>query len=273
MGETMIDKKQVHKLNKGWTVLMVNENGETKRVKGYRRVIVSSFFICIVSISAAVIMFLLYQHVLEENKQLKETLAISKTLYGVKKEHKQRPKIAKSPFEINPNLYLEHEKHIAPIRKHELTNKRPKLDVHNELFCMPALKTSKERVPSFIRTSKMKVDNFHIIIRPKLNAVSMSFVLRNHKKAKKALSGTSFLILQNDKDDENWLVDPNVPLKKGKPTRYTKGRSFYVARFKTIRHTLYNIENPELFQISHILIYSSNGRLLMDKAYPIEMIL
>jgi len=271
--ESSIPSKKKVSVDKGWTILMIGANGETKRLRGFKKLVFSGVLICLLSISATLFVIQMYLNLLNENKKLKETISISESLYGgLNLKKKKTPDAIKSPFIVKSDIFRQCYNIIDYKDPFKYKN-HPDLNYKKSLNFMPPLKSEKQTFRSYSRLNRMMVEDFKLVLKPEKNAIGMSFVLRNKKNAKKAMAGTTFVVLKNNFEEETWISFPDVKLRKGRPAIFRKGKSFYVARFKTIRHKPVVIENPEIYNKASVFVYSSKGRLLVDKTFPIEMML
>ncbi|CAN2039904.1 conserved hypothetical protein [Candidatus Magnetomoraceae bacterium gMMP-15] len=252
---------------KRWTILMVGEHGETVRLKGFRQMAIAGIFICIISMVAALSLFLLYQKALKENSELYESYHICNTLHGGNNTLK-KPIITKSPFEFSPKLLTSHANIFNPSIPFKV---EPDLKLRKELTLMPV--GSYDKLVVSPKKERMGLENFKLILRHKSNAVGISFIIRNQEPSDKPVLGATFVILKTKQNQNSWVVYPDVPLRRGKPIQINKGKFFSVARYKTVKHDPVILTHPELFNKAMVLVYSSNGRLLTSKTFSIEIML
>ncbi|MEA3435923.1 MAG: hypothetical protein U9R43_05615, partial [Thermodesulfobacteriota bacterium] len=85
-----------------------------------------------------------------------------------------------------------------------------------------------------------------------------------------AIAGRSVVILKNkgDNDQKKWLVLPRVPLASGKPSG-KKGHHFSIFNLITMKFRANDQTGPGQFNIATVYIYSTTGKLLLEKDFPI----
>ncbi|MCP3943357.1 MAG: hypothetical protein GY710_17985 [Desulfobacteraceae bacterium] len=91
------------------------------------------------------------------------------------------------------------------------------------------------------------------------------FDIRNVSDKSGGVSGRIFTILKPEsKSQEEWLVVPAVPLKKGVPSQYRKGQYFSIAHFKPVKFRIKNQAGPDFFKKAAIYIFNENGALMFE---------
>jgi len=233
----------------------------------------TGMLICLISISAAGFFYYMYNSVIEENRKLHETIAISKALFGSnKKIPKKNIEVKeKSIVEFPNTLHTEFEKYLD-VNPYKFEN-RPDLAVNKELTYMPATNPTRENRIVLKALDKLRLKDLEFSIKSGERIIAMSFVLINKKNAKKAIKGKTFTIFKNNIHYDTWFSHPRVELRRGRPVAYRKGKAFYVGHYKTINHHFIPIDEPNLYNKVTILVYSNIGRLLVDETVPIDMIL
>ncbi|MBF0449490.1 MAG: hypothetical protein HQK75_02205 [Candidatus Magnetomorum sp.] len=252
---------------KGWTILMVDVNGQIKTIKFLRTKMLFGMFICALAVLSTMIIGQMYAHVLKENKELFETLAIKKAVFGEKGIIRMPCYQPENDYQIsfkadNYSLFWPNISDGNPFQLPLNFNVSETLDVIPDI--------QPETVSNGNYDQKVQATDIRMLINQKNNRIGFSFMLRNAAKAKKAISGTSFVVLKND-DDNDSIAYPSIKLRRDRPVNFRKGRPFYVARFKTVRHRLDDIENVEKYTQATVLVYSQHGHLLIDKTIPLYM--
>jgi len=96
------------------------------------------------------------------------------------------------------------------------------------------------------------------------------FDIRNITEKPGGVSGRIFIILQPaDRPENEWLVVPAVPLKKGVPTQYRKGQYFSIAHFKPVKFRIENQAGPDFFKKAAIYIFNEGGDLMFESLIDI----
>jgi hypothetical protein len=128
---------------------------------------------------------------------------------------------------------------------------------------------------SLINTSdqfnKMSVENFDIILDKENDTVQFKFLLKNSTSYNVPVSGHVFVILRPDYlDSSSWQCYPKTLILNGMPPDFTKGESFTISRFKTIRGTFTNMTPYGSPYFVSIWVFSGEGKLLMLKDFFIR---
>ncbi|ETR71549.1 MAG: hypothetical protein OMM_02404 [Candidatus Magnetoglobus multicellularis str. Araruama] len=257
-------RKHVSK-RKGPTILTVGVNGQIKTIRFLRARLMFGLFICIVAVLSTLIMAQLYYQVVKENKNLFEKVAIRQAIYGDKGIIRLPCRPPQNDYQIVKwsNIY---DNHFRPIFAESPLYQQFDYTLSDNLDVIPVAKKDVES--TILYHKKVRVTDIKLIINSKNNRIGFSFILRNATKASRAISGTSFVILKNENDA---VAYPSTKVRRGRPVNFRKGRPFYVARFKTVRHRVKDIEHMGNFTEATILVYSKHGHALVNKTVPILM--
>jgi len=261
-------RKKVSK-RKGWTILMIGINGQIKTIKYLRAKLFLGLMICIIAILSTMTMGQLYLKTMQENRQLFETVAIRKAIYGdkgiIKMPCRQEAPEKKYQFVSEPKIlddfqYRSFFPNTGPVLQHCDFSLSGSLDV---------IPVEQKEMENTIRYhQKVTATDIKFFINKNDNRIGFSFILRNKAKARKPISGTTFVILKNDNDA---VAYPSIKLRYGRPVNFRKGRPFYVARFKTVRHRIQDVEHLGDFTEATILVYTKHGHRLVNKTVPIHI--
>jgi hypothetical protein len=244
---------------------MIGVNGQIKTIKFLRARMILGVIICILAVLSTIVMGQLYFQVIRENKQLFEKVAIQKAVYGDKGIIRMPcRKLPENEYKIisKPNLFDEGT--FRRIFSEPYHFNQNDFSLSGNIDVIPV---AQKEVDSTIRYHQtVRATDIKLIINKNDNRIGFSFILRNIVKARKAISGTSFVILKNDHDA---VAYPSIKLRYGRPVNFRKGRPFYVARFKTVRHRIQDVEHLGNFNEATILVYSKHGQKLVNKTVPI----
>jgi hypothetical protein len=259
-------RKKVSK-RKGWTILMVGVNGQIKTIKFLRARMFLGLIICIIAVLSTIVMGQLYLSVVHENRQLFEKVAIRQAVYGDKGIIRMPcRKMKENEYQITSQPDLFNTGQFRQIFSESYHFKQFDFSISDSIDVIPV---AQKEVESTIRYhQKVSATDIKLIINKNDNRIGFSFILRNIVKARKAISGTSFVILKNENDA---VAYPSIKLRYGRPVNFRKGRPFYVARFKTVRHRIQDVEHMGDFNEATILVYSKHGQKLVNKTVPIHI--
>jgi hypothetical protein len=244
---------------------MVDVNGQIKTIRFLRTKMMFGFFICVIAVLSTLVIGQMYLSVVNENKTLYEKVAIQKAIFGEKG-------IIRMPCHQPTNTYdlphiVDHRESFRQIFSEPYQFNLPiNFDLSQSIDIIPDVLPD---TTSNVKTQyKVRATDVKMLINHKNNRIGFSFILRNAVKAKKPISGTSFIVLKND---HNAIAYPSIKLRHHRPVSFRKGRPFYVVRFKTVRHRLDDLEHFQNFTEAMILVYSKHGHLLVDKSFPIHL--
>jgi len=98
-----------------------------------------------------------------------------------------------------------------------------------------------------------------------------SFSLVNTGVRHEKQSGFVFLIVSNDTTfPETFLSYPQTDIVERKPSNYTKGIPFSISYMKKINGRILQPAIGEKYNRINILVYSEDGRILLEKSFYIE---
>jgi len=115
------------------------------------------------------------------------------------------------------------------------------------------------------------VDISHFTIRRRnSDSISYSFRVNNTDTGDDPVSGYTFAILKsNPIDKSSWIINPRSPLIKGLPQYFKTGEYFLIHRYKTTRGRFENIPGDMNPAIITILVFSSEGKLILKRDHNI----
>lgn len=236
-----------------WTLLIISNRGKSITIKWFKTLAITTASILALAIAASTWLGFLYKNSIESNKHL---LIDLKNL-----QHK-----------INS---LEHEKDILMARL-IVTESRVEENIAKTDDTIPFDKT--DAIKSDINNKSVRpeialsvsADDLIVFHQPDLNTLRVQYMLRNTGSKAHAIAGRSVVILKNkgDNDQKKWLILPHVSLHSGKPSG-KKGRNFSIFNLKTMKFRVNDQIGPGQFNIATVYIYSTAGKLLLEKDFPI----
>jgi len=246
-------KPKTSKRVRQWTLLIISNRGKSITIKWFKTLAITTASVLVLTITASVWLGFLYKNSIESNTKLLVDL-----------KNLQRKIIS-----------LEHEKDILMARL-ILTESRVEEGITKTDDTIPFDKTAakdsdvdKKSVQSEIPLS-VSADDLIVFHQPDLNTLRVQYMLRNTGSKAHAIAGRSVVILKNkgDNGQKKWLVLPHVPLASGKPSG-KKGRHFSIFNLKTMKFRANDQTGPGQFNIATVYIYSTTGKLLLEKDFPI----
>jgi len=242
---------KLSKKDRHWTFLLVGDHGEILSVRWFKGLAIALALVLVVAVVVLFRMGFIYKSATEENKNLKQALADSqqrvvslrneKDLLGV------RLVIAESKVKANPAEIQEKQ----PVIKSAVTGK-------------PGLVAEKSQA--------VAVKKFITLYEPDNKILKMQFKIVNTSPDSQPVSGYAFVILKpNDVKQEKWTVLPSVALISGKPSLIEKGQAFLIYRFRKVEFSADGQTDPNLFKKATVVIYSTDGKLLLEKDFTLNI--
>jgi hypothetical protein len=248
-----ISNPKTSKRVRQWTLLIISNRGKSITIKWFKTLAISTASLLFLAIAASAWLGFIYKNSIESNKNLRVDLKNLK--------HKI--------------ISLEHEKDILMARL-ILTESRVEENMAKTDDTIPFDKTAakdsnidEKSVPAEIPLS-VSADDLIVFHQPDLNTLRVQFMLRNNGSKAHAVAGRSVVILKNkgDDDQKKWLILPRVPLVSGKPSG-KKGRYFSIFNLKKLKFSVNDQIGPGQFNIATVYAYSTTGKLLLEKNFPI----
>lgn len=128
-----------------------------------------------------------------------------------------------------------------------------------------------EKKPAQPVQLKADIRRFNIQYQSEKNLLSCDFRIYNTSKPKSALAGRSVVVFKNmDEPPIKWLAVPRVQLADGIPNG-KHGKSFKINNYRTMTFKAFGLKPPVRFNAASIFIYTSEGRLLVNREIPINI--
>jgi uncharacterized coiled-coil protein SlyX len=138
----------------------------------------------------------------------------------------------------------------------------------------PEPKPAPEKKPAQpTRPVQVKADirRFNIKYQSPQNLLKCDFRIYNMSKPKRALAGRCVVVFKNmDEPPIKWLAVPRVQLADGVPNG-NHGKSFKINNYRTMTFKAYGMKPPVRFNAASIYVYTSEGKLLLNREIPIDI--
>lgn len=248
-----MSNSKTSKRTRQWTLLIISNRGKSITIKWFKTLAITTASVLVFAIATSTWLGFFYKNSITSNKKL---LVELKNL-----QHK-----------INS---LKHEKDILMARL-ILTESRFEESIGKTDDTIPFYKADVEnsnidkKSPKLERPLSVSANDLIVFHQPDLNTLRVQYMLRNTGSKAHAIAGRSVVILKNkgDDDQKKWLILPHVSLISGKPTG-KKGRNFSIFNLKTMKFRVNDQTGPGQFNIATVYIYSTAGKLLLEKDFPI----
>jgi hypothetical protein len=273
-------EKEINKNKKAkWTLLLVGEQGDTKKAEWLKWVaIVTSFLLAFVG-ATAVRYYLVGQELIEENQRLKNELNSVRHQYSSAMNEKEnltaRLLVAESKME-EEGIYTE-ENETPDENPNENNQENPENDneeiQENDSGNKQENPATSEVEPPVenvdARSNVIAIENF-TSRKSSSNRLYVRFNIRNIDPESNRVSGHIILVLkQNGSDRNKYLPLPRVDLMSGRPTGLQRGQTFSISRFKTVNFKTKRLGEPEKYKTATVFIFTFNGDLLLERDFNI----
>ena len=118
---------------------------------------------------------------------------------------------------------------------------------------------------------RVDIKNFETGHDPRQKILRVSFEVTNVSQSGDRVSGHVILIMKKDENNPaGWLVLPRVNVANGRPDGKNRGKSFTISYYKKMRFKLAKQRNPNSFRLATVYVFSNNGRLMLEKQFPVK---
>lgn len=245
---------------KQWTILCVGESGNISSIKLSKKFLIIMGILLGTSLLVSIASIITYTTVKVENIRLRSSLTtVNKKLNNATKEKEN----------LRAQLLIVQEK----LHPAEEDSKSPQKSSKKEKKSAPTqqVKTAPQTTSPSVEedfSTDVLVTSLKLRRDTGNNRVSYEFLLKNKQPPKKTASGYAFIILKPDKDDPaSWRQSPETVLQKKKPKNFKRGQFFSIARFKTVRGHIKDIESIKHWEEAIVLVYSTAGELIHEKVF------
>lgn len=119
--------------------------------------------------------------------------------------------------------------------------------------------------------TRVAVSAFIADHRPRNNALSVRFQIKNAGPRGRKISGRCVLVLKNAvKSDMEWVSVPHVSLIGGRPNG-KQGRTFKIANFMTMKMQTQRVPDNFAFETGTLYVFDNAGKQLLEKEVPVQL--
>lgn len=194
--------------------------------------------------------------------------SVQKDTPGSKPIEEKKPLVSKHP-EIKPTP-PEPEAEVAPEKILAVADpeQAPVAGESNAKEAPPSVSSEDGPVKAVNKT--VSIEKFTVVRDGANGDLLVRFDIRNISTGPGDVSGRIFTVLKPDNNQEDqWLVVPSAPLKKGVPSEYKKGQYFSIAHFKPVKFRIRNQADPDFFKKATIYIFNEQAELIFEELIDI----
>lgn len=268
---------------KKWNILFIGEDGRVVTVKHFKGIVAGVTMSLTILVAAVAVLYYQYQNrtqlvgalknamtdVAEENRDLKEEkdqmLARLAILESELKVHAApaAPQGVDTPQDSGAPLQ-DAGSEPAPLTR---------ADVEKEQKKLPGEAAPDAQEGSGDGAPPISIANMNLIVcqDPDADFMRVEYKVMNTGAKDAPVAGRSVIVLKGDNmNPEDWIVLPNVPLLDLKPTG-ERGKRFRIYNFRTLKYQVTPPADKGRFENATIFTYTEDGKLLMERDYPLEM--
>jgi uncharacterized coiled-coil protein SlyX len=267
------------KRDRYWSVMLVGDHGRIipfRRFKGIAIAVVGGLILAVLVIIGLSIAYMLQANTIDELKaSLEEStrqiaklrdekdLLLAKVVVTNKTPTKEK---TSEPSTAN-NTAKKEDKNITA----KAAPKPEKQSAQAASKPSSETKPPPEKKPPKPVQLNADVRRFNIKYQSPQNLLKCDFRIYNTSKPKHALAGRSVVVFKNmDEPPIKWLAVPTVQLADGVPNG-NQGKSFKINNYRTMTFKAYGMKPPVRFNMASIYVYTSKGKLLLNREIPINI--
>jgi uncharacterized coiled-coil protein SlyX len=267
------------KRDRYWSVMLVGDHGRIipfRRFKGIAIGVVGGLILAVLVIIGLSIAYVLQANTIDELKASLEesTRQIAKLrdekdllLAKVVVTNKTPTKEKTSEPSASSDTAAKEDKNltakVAPELEKQTAAAAPKPP--------PEPKPAPKKKPARPVQLNADIRRFNIKYQSQQNLLMCDFRIYNTSKPKSALAGRSVVVFKNmDEPPIKWLAVPRVQLADGIP-KGNQGKSFKINNYRTMTFKAYGMKPPVRFNAASIYVYTSKGKLLLNREIPINI--
>jgi len=292
------------KVEKNWTVLLVDGQGRIRRIRNFRRKLTLLLAFGTSAIVLAGVMGILYGGSLQKQKSLADNLDRLEERVAALQQQNELLKVRAVRLEAQAagadHTTVARKVPAASLPKTEATPAKaeaapPKIEAtpakseaapskaapapreaEPEPARQPAASAEapaqtdeKAEAPEEQREPQVDAEALKVDYQAETETIAAQFVIKNIGSG--SAGGRAVVVLQTEEGrSQLWFALPSVPLKEGRPIG-NQGRRFSISRFMTLKLDRRFAEPGTRFVRAMIYAYTLEGRPLLDKTFDVDL--
>ncbi|MEZ4529243.1 MAG: hypothetical protein R2941_25315 [Desulfobacterales bacterium] len=266
---------------KRWTVLLVEDSGQTIRITRPRTWIAVCLFLFAAVSATAVFTYCRYQTAAEENRSLpalqdkpeNPLLAQSRSVPDADSQSQK----AVHAEAASPSPSGEEEKSRKPdaqADRDKAGESAPPSSAEKGADAAAQEKAEKETVseaekgasPSL--SPRVSAEDFSCSFSGQRESLNIRFHIRNTDPDAGPVSGQVFVILKPEKESSRkWLLLPEGKTVSGKLPDDAAGESFSISRFRSVEMTAKEQKNPDAYKTATVIAVDEKENLMLEETF------
>jgi hypothetical protein len=272
------------KVDKSWTVLLVDGQGRIRRIRNFRRKLWMLFGASAVALILAAVMGVLYGTMLKERATLSDNLKTLEEKVATIRQQNELLKARAVRLETqaaNVDSAATGENAAeSPAPKVEAEKPQtspkapPSVAADTTTESVPVVQTARAEVEAVAKPEEkldpqVDAEGLKIVYRPETETIEAQFVIKNTGQGSAA--GRAVVVLYTDEGQSQLhFALPSVPLREGRPIG-SNGRRFSISRFMTLNLQRRFAEPDTHFAGAVVYAYTLEGRPLLDKSFDVSL--
>lgn len=273
------------KVDKSWTVLLVDGQGRIRRIRDFRRKLWLLIGFSTGALALAGIMGILYGGMVHKQKtfsdevdrltgriaalqQQNELLKVRAVRLEALTSASGQTTAAKKASTASPPENVATPPQTTLVSQ-EAAPEPPKAPAATADTAPEA--DTKDAEPETQKAPQPQVDaeNLKVDYQAETETITAQFVIKNTGQG--SAGGRCVVVLQTEEGrSQLWCALPNVPLREGRPTG-NQGRRFSISRFMTLKLERRFAEPGIHFVRAVVYAYTLDGHPLLDKAFVVDL--
>lgn len=267
---------------KKWNILFIGEDGKVVTLKHFKGMVAGVVLLLVIFLAAVIVLYYQYQNrservkvlqgdmagVVAENRGLRDKkdqmlarLVILESNLKAHEEGVPSTGVGRSPASIESSEDVAQETTST-----EASREMEPKEVQ-EVAAIDAKTSDQMMVPP------VSVANRNLVVcqDPHSSLMRVEYKVINIGAKDTPAAGRSVIILKGaNMNTEDWIVLPNVPLSDLKPSG-ERGKRFRIYNFRTLKYQVESATVKGPLETATIFTFTEDGKLLMERDYPLDM--
>lgn len=262
-----------------WSFLFVKENGEIISIDRFKELVITLIAVVAIMAITTIVFSIFYKSEKGKNEHLKKALKTAEQKLSalqekndvlmvrlVLAESKARDKGSDLKGGVN-------EPSVGTLPNKRIRGEENTTTDGMQKEVSPEPTETSETDTGVVTPAIVKIENVDMFHDKKNNVLNFKFILKKIDETAKKVSGRAFVLLKDDKGEIDPLVIPSVSLSSGRPSQIKRGQYFSIAHLKWMNFKKKYQSTIKPFKYVTVFIFSTEGKLLLEKEMSIGDIL
>jgi len=268
------------KVDKNWTVLLVDGQGRIRRIRNFRRKLWLLIGFSLTTLALAGIMGILYGGMFQKQRTLSaEVDRLTEKIAAIQQQNellKVRAVRLEARAAATGNTTAAPPPASAETEPETTSVSQDAAPEQPQAPAAPAEKPSQAEEPAEAPETQQEprpqvdAEGLKVAYRAETETITARFVIRNTGQG--PAGGRAVVVLQTEEGRSQLrFALPSVPLREGRPIG-NRGRRFSISRFMTLKLERRFAEPGTNFVRAVVYAYTLEGRQLLDKTFQVNLV-